>query len=133
MSAYAPGYSPRRARCTRRELLLLAEMIEAAERAQSLVAGADLATLTADLQRREALLWNFAVLGEAAAQLDDRVTGQFPEVPWAQPIGLRNRIVHGSWSIDMEGLHATATDLLPGLVEHLRRVVEALGADEDGT
>ena len=108
-------------------------MIEAAERAQSLVAGANLDTLTADLQRREALLWNFTVLGEAVAQLDDRVTGQFPEVPWAQPIGLRNRIVHGSWSIDMEGLHATATDLLPGLVEHLRRVVEALGADEDGT
>jgi len=33
----------------RRDLLLLAEMIEAAERAQSLVAGADLATVTADL------------------------------------------------------------------------------------
>ena len=117
----------------RRDLLLLGEMIEAAERAQSLVAGTDLATVTADLQRREALLWNFTVLGEAAAQLDDSVTAQFPAVPWMQPIGLRNRIVHGYWSIDMEILHTTATDLLPGLAEHLRRVVEALGADEDGT
>jgi hypothetical protein len=33
----------------------------------------------------------------------------------------------------MEILHTTATDLLPGFVEQLRRVVEALGADEDGT
>jgi uncharacterized protein with HEPN domain len=55
----------------RRELLLLAEMIQAAERAQSLVADTDLAVLAADQQRSEALLWNFAVLGEAAAQLDD--------------------------------------------------------------
>ena len=116
-----------------RDLLLLAEMIEAAERAQSLVAGVDLATVTADLQRREALLWNFTVLGEAAAQLDDHLTGQFPEVPWTQPIRLRNRIVHGYWSIDLEILHTTATDLLPGFVEQLRRVVQALGADEDGT
>ncbi len=115
----------------RRDLLLLGEMIEAAERAQQLVVGADLATLTADLQRREALLWNFTVLGEAAAQLDDRVMGRFPEVPWSRPIGLRNRIVHGYWSIDMEVLHTTSTDLLPGFVEQLRRVVEALGADED--
>ena len=116
----------------RRDLLLLGEMIEAAERAQSLVAGIELATVTADLQRREALLWNFTVLGEAAAQLDDSVTAQFPDVPWMQPIGLRNRIVHGYWSIDMEILHTTATDLLPGFVEELRAVVTAL-ADEDGS
>lgn len=117
----------------RRDLLLLEEMVEAAERAQSLVAGADLATVTADLQRREALLWNFTVLGEAAAQLDARVTERFPDVPWTQPIGLRNRIVHGYWSIDMEILHTTATDLLAGFVEQLRLVVEVLGADEDDT
>jgi uncharacterized protein with HEPN domain len=117
----------------RRDLLLLEEMIEAAERARALVAGADLATVTADLQRRDALLWNFTVLGEAAAQLDDRVTGSFREVPWTQPIRLRNRIVHGYWSIDMEILHTTATDLLPGFVEQLRRVVEALESDEGGT
>jgi uncharacterized protein with HEPN domain len=115
----------------RRDLLLLGEMIEAAERARSLVAGADLATVTADLQRREALLWNFTVLGEAASQLDDSVTAQFPDGPWMQPIGLRNRIVHGYWSIDMEILHTTATDLLPGFVEQLRAVVAAL-AGEDG-
>lgn len=114
----------------RRDLLLLGEMIEAAERAQSLVAGTDLATVTADLQRREALLWNFTVLGEAAAQLDDSVTTRFPDVPWTQPTGLRNRIVHGYWSIDMEILHTTATDLLPSFVEQLRAVVTAL-VDED--
>ena len=55
----------------RRELVLLAEMIEAAERAQVLVDGADVETLDADRQRRDALLWNFTVLGEAAAQLDN--------------------------------------------------------------
>jgi hypothetical protein len=38
----------------RRELLLLAEMVQAAERAQSLVARNDLASLTEDQQRGEA-------------------------------------------------------------------------------
>jgi uncharacterized protein with HEPN domain len=117
----------------RRDLLLLDEMIEAAERARSLVAGTDVATLNTDRQRLEALLWNFTVLGEAAAQLDDSVTKRFPEVPWAQPIRLRNRIVHGYWSIDMEILHTTATDLLPEFVRQLGRVVEALGTEQPGT
>lgn len=114
----------------RRELLLVGEMIEAASQARSLVAGIDLATLGADRQRRDALLWNFTVLGEAAAQLDEQVKVRFPEVPWAQPARLRNRIIHGYWSIDLEILHTTAADLLPRFVEQLRAVLQALEDEE---
>jgi uncharacterized protein with HEPN domain len=113
----------------RRELLLIGEMIDAATQAQSLVADTDLDTLQADRQRRDALLWNFTVLGEAAAQLDDEVKGRFPDIPWAQPARLRNRVIHGYWSIDLEILHTTATDLLPGFVDQLRIALVALEAD----
>jgi uncharacterized protein with HEPN domain len=113
-----------------RELLLIAEMIAAADQAQELVRGVDVDGVAADRQRRDALLWNFTVLGEAAAQLDENVKGRFPEVPWAQPARLRNRIVHGYWSIDLEILHTTATDLLPTFVEELRSVLAVLEADE---
>lgn len=57
-----------RGRSMRREVLLVAEMIRAAERLQALVADLDLAGLEADPLRQEALLWNFTVLGEAATQ-----------------------------------------------------------------
>jgi uncharacterized protein with HEPN domain len=115
----------------RRDLLLIEEMIEAAIQAQALVAGADMEALEQDRQRRDALLWNFTVLGEAAAQLSAEVKARFPEVPWAQPSRLRNRVVHGYWSIDLEILHATATDVLPSFTEELRSVLEALEADTD--
>lgn len=115
----------------RRELLLVAEMIEAAEQAQLLVAGTDLAALASDRQRRDALLWNFTVLGEAAAQLDDELKARFPDIEWARPAQLRNRVIHGYWSIDLEILHTTATDLLPGFVEQLRNVLAELEADDD--
>ena len=113
----------------RRELLLIGEMIAAATQAQSLVAGTDLEALQADRQRRDALLWNFTVLGEAAGQLDDEVKGRFPDIPWAQPARLRNRVIHGYWSIDLEILHTTATDLLPGFVDQLRSALIVLEAE----
>jgi uncharacterized protein with HEPN domain len=115
----------------RRELLLIGEMIEAAEQAQALVSGVDLETLAADRQRRDALLWNFTVLGEAAAQLDPDVTERFLEIPWAQPARLRNRIVHGYWSIDLEILHITATDLLPEFAQQLRKALATLEAEPE--
>src|ERR1035437_1395030 len=59
-----------------RDLLLLTEMIDAAEQAQALADGVTTDDLAADRQRRDALLWNFTVLGEAAGQLSDEVKEQ---------------------------------------------------------
>jgi uncharacterized protein with HEPN domain len=100
----------------RRDVLLLTEMIDAAEQAQRLASGVTVGQLEADRQRRDALLWNFTVLGEAAGQLSDEVKIRFPAIAWQQPARLRNRIVHGYWSIDLEVLHTTATEQLTALL-----------------
>ena len=113
-----------------RDRLLLEEMIDASEQCRTLVSGASLEELSGDRQRRDALLWNFTVLGEAAAQVSDETKARFTDVSWAQPSRLRNRVVHGYWSIDLEILHTTAGDLLPDFVAQLRKVVAALTADE---
>lgn len=110
-----------------RDVLLLAEMIGAAEQAQALAEGVTADDLAADRQRRDALLWNFTVLGEAAGQLSDDVRKQFPAVNWQQPARLRNRIVHGYWSIDIDILHTTATRQLPKFATTLREVLASLG------
>jgi len=64
-----------------RDLLLLGEMIHAAERAHQLTNGLTLEDLQADQLSSESLLWNFTVLGEAAAQLPGDVKDRFPNVP----------------------------------------------------
>jgi uncharacterized protein with HEPN domain len=47
-------------------------------------------------QRRDALLWNFTVLGEAVGQVSEEAKARFPDIAWQQPQRLRNRIVLGS-------------------------------------
>jgi uncharacterized protein with HEPN domain len=88
-----------------RDILLLTEMIDAAEQAHKLVDGITVNQLETDRQRRDALLWNFTVLGEAAGQVSEEVKAQFSDITWQQPQRLRNRIVHGYWSIDLAVLH----------------------------
>jgi uncharacterized protein with HEPN domain len=81
-------------------------------------------------QRRDALLWNFTLLGEAAARLSGDIQPRFPDVRWQQPARLRNRDVHGYWSIDVEILHTTATEQLPQFISYLRPVLAVLAAEE---
>ena len=66
--------------------------------------------LKADRLPSDSLLWNFTVPGQAAAQLSDEHEKWLPDIPWLLPAPLRNRIVHGYWSVDMEILHNTATE-----------------------
>ncbi|GAA4538634.1 HepT-like ribonuclease domain-containing protein [Pseudonocardia xishanensis] len=73
---------------------------------------------------------DYTVLGEAAGQVSDETKARFPAVKWLQPVRLRNRIVHGYWSIDMEILLATARRQLPALATELHKALAALSADD---
>ena len=115
----------------RRDVLLLEQMIEAADQAVALVQGVAVEDLAADRIRREALLWNFTILGEASAQLSAELKQQFTDVAWRQPARLRNRIVHGYWSIDLGIVHATAQEHLPGFADDLKRVLKTVSAEDE--
>jgi uncharacterized protein with HEPN domain len=97
-----------------RDLVLLDEMIEATERIRSLCHGVSGAELENDRLRRDAVFWNFTVLGETAGQLSAKLRSTHAGVERRKPIELRHRIVHGYWSIDTAILVATAEDDLPG-------------------
>jgi len=113
-----------------RDLLLLDEMIDAAEQARTLVAGHTVAEIESDRLRRDALLWNFTVLGEAATLVSDETKVRFPDVPWRNPARLRNRVVHGYWSVDISVLHTTASEQLGEFVRMLRVAVAELSEEQ---
>jgi uncharacterized protein with HEPN domain len=90
-----------------RHVLLLHVMIDAAEQAQRLVAGRSVPDILAARMRRDSVMWNFTVLGEAAGLVSEATKARFPHVPWRNPVRLRNRIVHGYWSVDVDVLYTT--------------------------
>lgn len=105
-----------------RDPLLLAELIAAGERIVVIVGRLDQDRPDADRDLLDALLWNFTVLGEACGQVSDELKATHPQIPWADPVRLRNRIVHGYWSIDLDVLVSAARDDVPELVSAVRAI-----------
>ncbi|MDY7101065.1 MAG: HepT-like ribonuclease domain-containing protein [Actinomycetota bacterium] len=107
-------------------------MIDAAEQIIRLTNGRTVAQLEGDRTVRDAVLWNFTVLGEAVNNLSSVVKGIDPTIEWGEPSRVRNRVVHGYWSADIEVLLATAQDDIPAFLEGVRDVQRRLGeATED--
>jgi uncharacterized protein with HEPN domain len=105
-----------------RDRLLLAEILDAVERLLELTADRTAADFDIDRDRRDALLWNFTVLGEAVAQLSQDLKDAHAAIPWSDPVRIRNRIVHGYWSVDLDILVTTARDDLPAFLRQIRTI-----------
>ena len=72
-----------------------------------------------------ALVRLLEIVGEAAGRIAEDARTRYPEVPWAQIIGLRNRLIHGYDAVDFDILWEIVTRDLPSLVETLERAVRA--------
>jgi len=63
------------------------------------------------------------VIGEAAAHISLDEQKQHPDIPWAQIVGLRNRLIHGYDSVDLSILWRIVKDDVPPLITALENIL----------
>ncbi len=112
---------------TRHEnLVRLQHMLESAEEACSLLAGKSRSTLEEDRVLSLAIVRLLEILGEAANHVSEDIQNKYPDIPWANIIGLRNRLIHGYDSVDFEILWQILSQDLPALLPNLRIMISTL-------
>jgi uncharacterized protein with HEPN domain len=52
--------------------------------------------------RQDAVIRKLQVIGEAVKLLPDSVTTQRPEIPWRRIAGMRDKIIHEYFGVDLE-------------------------------
>ena len=76
-----------------------------------------------------ALMKLVEIVGEAANRVSNQTQRTHTEIPWADVIGMRNRLVHNYDSVDLNSVRETIINDLPPLIESLRAIVGDLIAD----
>jgi uncharacterized protein with HEPN domain len=98
-------------------------MIQAAERALGYVQGLTFEQFSADPKTIDAVSFAIVVIGEAASALKDAGPELAPELPWADIRGMRNRVAHEYFGVDVKVLWETVREDLPPLLILLRGIV----------
>ena len=94
--------------------LLVEDMLTAIARIERYIEALDRESFFKAEMTIDAVVRNLEVLGEAARQMPEPFVVQHPEVPWRVIAGLRNRIVHDYFGLDLEIIWQIITsDLLP--------------------
>ncbi len=99
----------------------VAGMLEAAEKLEAQGAkGRDLFDQDEIVQL--ALVHLVQIIGEAASRVSDDLRRRHPEIPWRQVVGMRNRVVHGYFEVDLDLLWAVVTLDVPKLRAQLAAI-----------
>ena len=101
-------------------------MLDAAREAVGYAADMSTEQVENDRLRELALERLLEILGEAAAQTPSDVRALHPEIPWNRIVGMRNEIIHGYASVDLEIVLRTIRGNLPALI---RQLEAALGEE----
>jgi uncharacterized protein with HEPN domain len=101
----------------------LRHMLDAARKALELTSGKTRAEIEEDEIAQLALARLLEIIGEASGKVSAAVRAAHPEIPWAAIGGLRNRLIHAYFDVDLDVLMDIASKDLPALVERLETLV----------
>lgn len=101
---------------------LLAHMREAVGQSLAYTEGMAKEDFLADKRTQQAVILNLIIIGEAATKLMDHHAGLIkghPGIEWRAMRGMRNRIAHGYYDINLDVVWDTVHGALPELSDRL--------------
>ncbi|NBD32419.1 MAG: DUF86 domain-containing protein [Cyanobacteria bacterium] len=104
----------------RRDSERLQDILDAIDRIQSRF---DLDQIEDDEMLQVWVLYHLQIIGEAARALSSEIMQNYSQVPWSKIVGLRNRVVHEYFDIDLDIVIDIVTYDLPELKEQITEIL----------
>lgn len=106
----------------RSERLYLTDIVDAIDRVLEYTAQGRSAFL-ADRKTQDAVSKNVAVMGEAVRSVSQTTRDAHPEIPWSDIAGMRDRLVHGYFRVDLNIVWDVVENDLPGFRAAIERLL----------
>jgi uncharacterized protein with HEPN domain len=104
-------------------------MLERVRRIERSVAGMDHQAFLRNDTAIDAVIRNLTVIGEAANRLPQEFKDRSVDVPWHRIVGLRHRVVHDYFDVDLDLVWAIVETELPQLAAQLSDIQTSAHTD----
>jgi hypothetical protein len=75
----------------------------------------------------DAVIRNLEVVGEAAKNVPEEIRQKYPQIPWKEVAGMRDRLIHAYFGVDLEIVWQTIVSDLPKLESELVKIIKKEG------
>lgn len=91
------------------------------------------ADLDTDLVLERAIRYSIGIIGEAASHLSADLRAGYPDVPWADIVGMRNFLFHVYFRVESDILWRTATESIPALITWVEQILAESDSEDDSS
>jgi len=78
-------------------------------------------------EKQYAVLRALEIIGEATKNLSSELKGNYPEIPWKDIAGMRDKLIHKYFSVNLELVWETIKNNLPQLKKQITEILKEIG------
>jgi len=103
--------------------------MEAINRIESYLQDTTHAQFEIDRMRFDAVVRNLEIIGEAVKRVPDSIRENYPSVAWRKIAGLRDRLIHAYFNIEIDIIWDVVQSELPILKNEIQRIINEQSND----
>ena len=105
------------------------DILDAIVDAREFTSGMKLEGFIKDKKTINAVVRSLEVIGEAAKKIPDDMREEYPEIPWKRMAGMRDKLIHAYFGVDLEIVWEVVQSELPPIEPLVQRVLDDIGTE----
>ena len=104
----------------------LNDILESITDIRDFTTGQTIESFSTDKKTIKAVVRSLEVIGEAAGKLPQQIRDRYPEFSWQEIIGMRNRLIHEYFGVDLDIVWQTIQEDLEPLDKMVKKIISEL-------
>ncbi len=106
--------------------LYLQDIIKSSKLIEKRIKNVTQETFENDIDLQDMVIHRLEIIGEAVKNIPKEFRDAHPEVPWHQPAGMRDKLIHGYDAVDLTVVWDTIKEGLPPFTKQIKKLLKSL-------
>jgi len=111
----------------------LNDILEAAKRITLYTDNIPYEAFLSEIKTQDAVVRNLEIIGEATKQIPDEIRQHAPHIPWKSITGMRDKLIHQYFGVNLDIVWNVVQDDLAKLVEAIESILSAMNMENSTT
>lgn len=108
----------------RGDMEFLRDIREAIKRIEGYIEEMDYEEFLQDIKTQDAVVRNIEVIGEATKNISNELKGKYPQVPWKELAGVRDKLIHHYFGVNYDIVWTIVKEELPEIIFQIEEIFD---------